>query len=71
MIGNVVGRYFTQSGKIGVTIHETTDFRGIKVYSYMGKWGAGSGHDRAAMESELNSMLRYHPRHTIDVNFWS
>lgn len=50
----VVGRYMTKGGAVGVevTVSERTGR-----LSYTGKWGAGSGHDEAAMAGFLRQML--------------
>lgn len=66
----LVAQYNTQNGSVGVAIHEDTNSRGHVTYSYTGKWGAGSGHPREHMESELNMMLRSHPRHAVIASFW-
>lgn len=62
-----IAHYLTQSGADGVVIQ--LDEKGR--YSYIGKWGAGSGHSYEEMVKELNSMLRAHPRHSIKLCFWT
>ena len=43
---HVVGRYRTQSGRVGAEIRVSAK---TGRFSYCGAWGAGSGHDKAGM----------------------
>ena len=45
------GEYLTRSGKIGATITRTTAADGRVTYSYIGEWGAGSGHPIETMRN--------------------
>ena len=66
----VIGRYLTATGKIGIEIREHHFAGDRTTYSYTGKWGAGSCGDRKQAEAAISSMLRFHPRHTIDINLY-
>ena len=49
-----VGLYLTKTGKVGVVIREWSRGR----FSYIGEWGAGSGHSEEAMRGFLQDMVR-------------
>ncbi len=51
MTREVCAEYLTQSGKVGATVTRTTGADGRVTYSYIGTWGAGSGHDLATMRN--------------------
>ena len=48
----VCGEYHTRTGKVGALIHCSMSDRGT-TYSYIGAWGAGSGHSAADMRKEI------------------
>lgn len=54
---NLILKYETQSGDNAITITEN-DGR----YSYIGKYGAGSGHDFNHMKSTLETIKQCHKR---------
>jgi len=48
------GEYHTRSGKTGAKVFRSVDRDGRTTYSWSGEWGAGSGHDLATMQREVN-----------------
>lgn len=70
MNAELIGRYLTASGKVGIAI-KALHFGDHTVYSYNGAWGAGSTTRKDEVELAVNGMLRRHPRHSVDLNLWS
>ncbi|MCD0253134.1 hypothetical protein JWH16_04595 [Xanthomonas campestris pv. campestris] len=61
--GEVVGRYLTDSGSVGVEIRT-----GGGGFSYAGAWGSGSGLSLGSMQAALYSMLKRYA-HTVEIAF--
>jgi RadC-like JAB domain-containing protein len=53
------GEYHTQSGQVGATIKRWTGRDGRVTYSWIGKWGAGSGLSYADMRREVDSWIEH------------
>lgn len=63
--GEIVGRYLTKTGKVGVLIRACAGGR----FRYIGEWGAGSGHSEDTMRGFLQGMLRGRRGVQVDVVF--
>lgn len=60
----VIGKYFTKLGKPGIVV-TVTNFNGKRVYSWTGKWAAGSSTEFSAAELAVACQLKYHPRYDV------
>lgn len=63
---NIVGRYKTTTGQIGVEIRASVASGRL---SYTGKWGAGSGHGAEQMARFVRQMLAGRRGVVVDIPF--
>lgn len=63
--GEPAGLYLSKTGKVGVVIRAGGGGR----FSYIGEWGAGSGHSEEAMRKFLQGMLRGRRGVRVEIAF--
>lgn len=70
MTTEVIGRYLTQSGKVGLEVTKNTLLATGRVsYSYTGEWGAGSGSDRAEVRDRVLSTVAFKRHARVVMEF--